>query len=72
VLGIEGDRLLILAAGPGVREKVQSIEDLREFFLAMKTIKPYEPWLSELFDYLQTLPEENSTYVSHAVSKSIL
>jgi hypothetical protein len=37
----------------------------------MKTIKPYEPWLSELFDYLQTLPEENATYVSHAVSKSI-
>jgi hypothetical protein len=59
----------ILTCQPGFDAKINCVQDLREYVESIQQIKPAEPWIFTLLDYISTLPEENIAFVRGAISE---
>jgi hypothetical protein len=52
----------VAAGGSGYDRKITSVDDLRAHVESIQQLKPMEPWVFELLDYLSGEPAETATY----------
>jgi hypothetical protein len=57
----------IAAGGAGFDLKITSVDELRAHVESIRQLKPMEPWVSALLDYLAGKPAETATYCDHQV-----